>query len=119
MEERDGCGSDRPSWRLSAVVVLAVAADSATAGRVALPDLVGSEDSPNTDSLRPVIDDLEKRTGYSALSWLQRGDGMQAIVDGDLTAESPDKEVIKIEGNWYFPPFSLTQLVLNDSAMPY
>jgi hypothetical protein len=43
---------------------------------------------------------------------------MQAIVDGVLVAESPDEDVIKVEGNAYFPPSSLTQHVFSDSATP-
>lgn len=29
---------------------------------------------------------------------------MQATVDGIVIAESPDEDVIEIEGNAYFPP---------------
>lgn len=44
---------------------------------------------------------------------------MQATVDGIVIAESPDEDVIEIEGNAYFPPSSLTQHVFSEGAMPY
>jgi uncharacterized protein (DUF427 family) len=55
----------------------------------------------------------------AALQQLQRGDGMQAVVDGVRIAESPDEDVITIEGNSYFPPSSLTRGVFSESVMPY
>lgn len=44
---------------------------------------------------------------------------MQAVVDGVIVAESPDEDVIRIEGNPYFPPSALTRQVFSESAMPY
>ena len=44
---------------------------------------------------------------------------MRATVDGTVIAEATEDELVKIEGNWYFPPSSLSQGALIESATPY
>ena len=44
---------------------------------------------------------------------------MKAIVDGTVIAEAPQEDLIKIEGNWYFPPSSVSRNLLEDSPTPY
>ena len=44
---------------------------------------------------------------------------MKAIIDGAVVAEAPDSELIPIEGNYYFPPASISAGVLSDSSTPY
>ena len=43
----------------------------------------------------------------------------QAILNGTVVAEAPQDDLIKIEGNWYFPPESVNMEHLVDSATPY
>jgi uncharacterized protein (DUF427 family) len=44
---------------------------------------------------------------------------MRATIAGTVVAESPEGDLIEIEGNWYFPPSSLAVGVLSDSPTPY
>lgn len=44
---------------------------------------------------------------------------MKAVIDGVVVADAPEDELISIEGNFYFPPSSLTAGSLTDSATPY
>ena len=44
---------------------------------------------------------------------------MKAVVGDTVLAEAPESELIKIEGNWYFPPASVNSAMLSKSATPY
>ena len=44
---------------------------------------------------------------------------MKAVIGGTVIAEAPQDELIKIEGNWYFPPESVNKEFLVESATPY
>ena len=44
---------------------------------------------------------------------------MRATVDGTVIAEAPESELVRIEGNWYFPPSAVTPGALRESATPY
>ena len=44
---------------------------------------------------------------------------MKAIWNGRVIAEVSKKELIYIEGNWYFPPGSIKEGVLRKSDTPY
>ncbi len=44
---------------------------------------------------------------------------MKAHVNGTVIAEAPESELIKIEGNWYFPPSSIAEGFLAQSPTPY
>jgi uncharacterized protein (DUF427 family) len=44
---------------------------------------------------------------------------MKAVVDGTVIAEAPQEDLIKIEGNWYFPPSSVVSGLLEPSPTPY
>ena len=44
---------------------------------------------------------------------------MKAVLNGTVVAEAPENQLIKIEGNWYFPPHSVNSDLLIDSATPY
>jgi uncharacterized protein (DUF427 family) len=44
---------------------------------------------------------------------------MKAVLGDIVLAEAPQDELIKIEGNWYFPPSSLTEGMLEASPTPY
>ena len=44
---------------------------------------------------------------------------MRATVNGTVIAEATEDELVKIEGNWYFPPSALTAGALTESATPY
>jgi uncharacterized protein (DUF427 family) len=46
-------------------------------------------------------------------------DPMKAVIDGVVIAEAPQDDLIKIEGNWYFPPASVKKEYLVESATPY
>jgi len=32
---------------------------------------------------------------------------MKATIDGHVIAQAPESDLIRIEGNWYFPPASV------------
>lgn len=44
---------------------------------------------------------------------------MKAVWNANVIAEAPEKDLIKIEGNWYFPPWSLKTDYFRKSATPY
>ena len=44
---------------------------------------------------------------------------MKAVVGGVVVAEAPQEDLIRIEGNWYFPPASVKDGVLEKSPTPY
>lgn len=44
---------------------------------------------------------------------------MKAVIGDIVLAEAPIDELIKIEGNWYFPPQSVTPGFLTTSPTPY
>ena len=44
---------------------------------------------------------------------------MKALIGDRVIAEAPEAELVKIEGNWYFPPASVVPGVLVDSSTPY
>jgi uncharacterized protein (DUF427 family) len=44
---------------------------------------------------------------------------MKAVLDGTVIAQAEASELISIEGNWYFPPSSLTGDHLSESPTPY
>lgn len=44
---------------------------------------------------------------------------MQAILNGKVVAEADKDNLIYIEGNWYFPPSSVSQELFEQSPTPY
>ncbi|TDE14220.1 DUF427 domain-containing protein [Jiangella asiatica] len=44
---------------------------------------------------------------------------MKVTIDGAVIAEAAGDDVVKIEGNWYFPPSSITPGTLSESPKPY
>ena len=44
---------------------------------------------------------------------------MKASIDGIVVADAPDSDLISIEGNYYFPPSSLTADLFSHSPTPY
>src|SRR5688572_12594251 len=44
---------------------------------------------------------------------------MKAIFNDTVIAEAPREDLIYIEGNWYFPPASVKQELLEKSPTPY
>jgi uncharacterized protein (DUF427 family) len=44
---------------------------------------------------------------------------MKAVLDGTVIAEADKEDLISIEGNWYFPPQSVKEGVLESSPTPY
>lgn len=44
---------------------------------------------------------------------------MKAVVGDTVIAEAPVEDLIKIEGNWYFPPASVNSALLTESPTPY
>jgi len=44
---------------------------------------------------------------------------MKAVVDGTVVAEAADEDLVKVEGNWYFPPSSVVRELLEESPTPY
>jgi uncharacterized protein (DUF427 family) len=44
---------------------------------------------------------------------------VKAVLGDTVIAEAPIDELIKIEGNWYFPPSSVNAELLNESETPY
>jgi uncharacterized protein (DUF427 family) len=44
---------------------------------------------------------------------------MKAVLNDVVIAEAPKDELISIEGNWYFPPSSVTAGLLAESPTPY
>ena len=44
---------------------------------------------------------------------------MKASIDGAVIADAADSDLITIEGNYYFPPSSLSAELFSDSPTPY
>lgn len=44
---------------------------------------------------------------------------MKAILNGAVLAESSKDDLVKIEGNWYFPPESIKEGALTESPTQY
>lgn len=44
---------------------------------------------------------------------------MKATVNGTVVAEATEDELVSIEGNWYFPPASISDGVLAESPTAY
>ncbi len=44
---------------------------------------------------------------------------MRAMVDGSVIAEAPEDELVRIEGNWYFPPSAVAPGALTESDTAY
>ncbi len=44
---------------------------------------------------------------------------MKAVVNDTVVAEAPESELIKIEGNWYFPPARVNAALLENSDTAY
>ena len=44
---------------------------------------------------------------------------MKATIDGTVIADAPDSDLITIEGNYYFPPSSLSADAFSNSSTPY
>ncbi len=44
---------------------------------------------------------------------------MKATIDGTVVADAPESDLITIEGNYYFPPSSLSAGAFSDSPTPY
>ncbi|MGY1839245.1 MULTISPECIES: DUF427 domain-containing protein [unclassified Modestobacter] len=44
---------------------------------------------------------------------------MRATVDGTVLAEAPEEELVRIEGNWYFPPAAVVPGTLTESPTAY
>ena len=44
---------------------------------------------------------------------------MKAVIGDTVLAEAPVDDLIKIEGNWYFPPSSVNESYLSVSPTPY
>ncbi|BCJ56534.1 hypothetical protein Asp14428_80090 [Actinoplanes sp. NBRC 14428] len=44
---------------------------------------------------------------------------MQATINGTVVADAAEPDLITIEGNYYFPPSSLTAELFSDSPTPY
>lgn len=44
---------------------------------------------------------------------------MKAVLGDTVIAEAPKEELISIEGNWYFPPASVNDALLEKSPTPY
>lgn len=43
----------------------------------------------------------------------------KAVLNGTVIADAPQEDLIKIEGNWYFPPSSVNTEFLVESSTPY
>lgn len=44
---------------------------------------------------------------------------MRATLNGTLLAEAGQDQLVRIEGNWYFPPASIAEGALTESPTPY
>uniref|UniRef100_A0A942SWM2 DUF427 domain-containing protein n=1 Tax=Neobacillus citreus TaxID=2833578 RepID=A0A942SWM2_9BACI len=44
---------------------------------------------------------------------------MQAVIGDTVIAEAPTEDLVKIEGNWYFPPASVRTELFTESPTPY
>jgi uncharacterized protein (DUF427 family) len=62
---------------------------------------------------------VARRVAGCATRHTDRGEQMRATVDGTVIAEAPESELVRIEGNWYFPPSAVTPGALRESAAPF
>jgi len=44
---------------------------------------------------------------------------MKAVLNGTVIAEAPQEDLVKIEGNWYFPPAAVNSDLLVKSPTQY
>lgn len=44
---------------------------------------------------------------------------MRATIDGTVIAEAPESDLVRIEGNWYFPPAAVIEGTLTESPTAY
>ena len=44
---------------------------------------------------------------------------MKAVLGNTVLAEAPREDLVRIEGNWYFPPASVNSDLLEKSSTPY
>ena len=44
---------------------------------------------------------------------------MKAVIGSTTLAEAPEEDLVRIEGNWYFPPASLVEGAFEPSATAY
>ena len=44
---------------------------------------------------------------------------MRATVDGTVIAEAPESDLVRIEGNWYFPPSAVVAGCAHREPDPY
>ena len=44
---------------------------------------------------------------------------MKAVLNDTVIAEAPQEDLIRIEGNWYFPPASVDAQYISNSPTPY
>jgi uncharacterized protein (DUF427 family) len=44
---------------------------------------------------------------------------MRATLNGTVIAEAPEEDLVRIEGNWYFPPASVDFSLVTESPTPY
>ena len=44
---------------------------------------------------------------------------MKAVLNGTVLAEAPQDDLVRIEGNWYFPPASVNADLLVESPTQY
>ena len=44
---------------------------------------------------------------------------MKAVLAGTVIADADESDLVRIEGNWYFPPASITPGALVESPTPY
>lgn len=44
---------------------------------------------------------------------------MRATIDGTVVAEAAESDLVRIEGNWYFPPAAVTEGALRESPTAY
>jgi len=44
---------------------------------------------------------------------------MKAQLNGTVLAEADEADLVRIEGNWYFPPASVNRELLQESPTPY
>ncbi|WP_104126307.1 DUF427 domain-containing protein [Cryobacterium sp. Y57] len=44
---------------------------------------------------------------------------MKAVLNDTVIAEAPEQDLIRIEGNWYFPPASVKSDLFVESDTPY
>src|SRR5487761_514136 len=76
----------------------------------------GSDDMSNGPTGKPRS---QRGVDPNKLQATRRERHMKAIIDGSVVADAPESDLISIEGNFYFPPSSISAGVLSDSPTPY